>query len=122
MAVIIVTVVSITVIGAITIMTSLILYSMSGWRESVKAEAAATSLADDYLIRLIRDPELTPSPGEELQINGAIARVTYTPAQAEGQPHILMVRGTSGDYVRSIQILYAIENDEVILLSRQEVY
>lgn len=120
MAVIIVTVVSITVIGAITIMTTLILYSMSGWQQSLNAQAVAESLADDYLLRLIRDPQITPVPGEHIQLNNATGYVTLTPAQTTGQPNVLNIRGVAGDYVRKIKILYIIEDGYPHILSRQE--
>lgn len=122
MAVIIITVVSITVIGAITILTSLILYSMLGWQNSLDAQIVAESMTDDLVLRLIRDPQMTPSPNEKMEINNATATVEYTPAQVIGQPNILKVLGTSGDYVRKIELLYIIENDQPHILSRQETY
>lgn len=122
MAVIIITVVSITVIGAITILTSLILYSMLGWQNSLDAQIVAESMTDDLVLRLIRDPQMTPSPNEKMEINNATATVEYTPAQVVGQPNILKVLGTSGDYVRKIELLYIIENDQPHILSRQETY
>lgn len=120
MAVIIVTVVSITVIGAITIMTTLILYSMSGWQESLNAQTVAESLADDYLLRLIRDPQITPALNEQMEVNGAVGYVTLTASQTVGQPNVLNFRGVSGDYVRTIRILYVVEDGYPRILSRQE--
>lgn len=121
MAVIIVTVVSITVIGAITIMISLILYSMSGWQRSLSAQSVAESLADDYLLRLIRDPQLTPAVNEGMDINGASATINHSPAQVPGQPHVLLIKGFSEGYIRTIQILYVVEDDEVRILSRRNI-
>lgn len=122
MAVIIITVVSITVIGAMTILTSLILYSMMGWQSSLHAQIAAESMSDDITLRLIRDPQMTPAPDEQMQLNGAIAYATLTKAQVTGQPNTLDIRGVSGDYVRKIKILYIIEDDKPHILSRQETY
>ena len=122
MAVIIITVISITVIGAITILTSLILYSMMGWQNSLNAQIAAESMSDDITLRLIRDPQMTPAPNEEMQLNGATAYVTLTAAQVTGQPSTLDIRGVSGDYVRKITILYIIEDGKPHILSRQETY
>lgn len=122
MAVIIITVVSITVIGAITILTSLILYSMMGWQNSLNAQIVVESMTDDIMLRLIRDPQMTPIPDEQMQLNGAIATVALTPAQVTGQPNILDIRGVSGDYVRNIRILYIIEGGGPHILSRQEIY
>jgi hypothetical protein len=122
MAVIIITVISITVIGAITILTSLILYSMMGWQNSLNAQIAAESMSDDLTLRLIRDPQMTPAPNEEMQLNGATAYVTLTTPQVTGQPSALDIRGVSGDYVRRITILYVIEDGKPHILSRQETY
>jgi len=120
MAVIIITVVSITVIGAMTILTSLILYSMMGWQNSLNAQIAAESYLDDITLRLIRDPQMTPIPNEQMTINGAIASVTHTPPQTTGQPSSISVRGVSGEYVRNIKIQYIIEEGSLRILSRQE--
>jgi hypothetical protein len=122
MAVIIITVVSITVIGAITILTSLILYSMMGWQNSLNAQIAVESMTDDIMLRLIRDPQMTPAPNEQMQLNGATATVALTTAQVTGQPNMLDIRGVSGDYVRNIRILYVIEEGGPRILSRQERY
>ncbi|MBP6993859.1 hypothetical protein KBB12_01300 [Candidatus Woesebacteria bacterium] len=122
MAVIIITVVSITVIGAITILTSLILYSMLGWQRSLDAQIVAESMTDDLVLRLIRDPQMTPSPNESMEVNDAIATVEYFPAQVAGQPSVLKIRGTSGDYVRKTELLYVIENGKPHILSRQETH
>jgi hypothetical protein len=122
MAVIIITVVSITVIGAITILTSLILYSMMGWQNSLNAQIAAESMSDDITLRLIRDPQMTPAPSEQMQLNGATSYVTLTTAQVTGQPNTLDIRGVSGDYVRKIKILYIVEDGKPHILSRQETY
>lgn len=122
MAVIIITVVSITVIGAITILTSLILYSMMGWQNSLNAQIAVESMTDDIMLRLIRDPQMTPTPSEQMQLNGATATVALTTAQVTGQPNVLDIRGVSGDYVRNIRILYVIEEGGPRILSRQEIY
>jgi hypothetical protein len=122
MAVIIITVVSITVIGAITILTSLILYSMMGWQNSLNAQIAVESMTDDIMLRLIRDPQMTPTPNEQMQLNGATATVALTTAQVTGQPNVLDIRGVSGDYVRNIRILYVIEEGGPRILSRQEIY
>jgi hypothetical protein len=122
MAVIIITVVSITVIGAITILTSLILYSMMGWQNSLNAQIAVESMTDDIMLRLIRDPQMTPTPNEQMQLNGATATVALTTAQVTGQPNSLDIRGVSGDYVRNIRILYVIEEGGPRILSRQEIY
>lgn len=120
MAVIIITVVSITVIGAITILTSLILYSMMGWQDSLNAQIVAESLTDDITLRLIRDPQMTPIPNEEMTINGAVASVSHTPPQITGQPSSLSIRGVSGNYVHNIKIQYVIEEGGLHILSRQE--
>jgi hypothetical protein len=122
LAVIIITVVSITVIGAITILTSLILYSMLGWQNSLNAQIAAESMSDDITLRLIRDPQMTPAPSEQMQLNGATSYVTLTTAQVTGQPNTLDIRGVSGDYVRKIKILYIVEDGKPHILSRQETY
>jgi len=122
MAVIIITVVSITVIGAITILTSLILYSMMGWQNSLNAQIAAESMTDDIILRLIRDPQMTPAPDEQMEINGATAHAALTVAQVTGQPNALEIRGVSGDYVRKIKMLYIIEDGRPRILSRQETY
>lgn len=122
LAVIIITVVSITVIGAITILTSLILYSMMGWQNSLNAQIAVESMTDDIMLRLIRDPQMTPAPNEQMQLNGATATVALTTAQVTGQPNMLDIRGVSGDYVRNIRILYVIEEGGPRILSRQERY
>ncbi len=122
MAVIIVTVVSITVIGAITIMISLILYSMIGWQDSLKAQTAVDSLADDYIIRLIRDPALTPGPDEKLTVNDTTAYVDLVPAQTDGQPNVLTVHAASGNYVRTTQILYLVTDGETQILLRRETH
>lgn len=121
MAVIIITVVSLTIIGATTILVSLILYSMSGWQHSIYAQIAAESIAEDTMLRLIRNPELTFSSDDTLEINGATARVFYTPPTESNQPHTIHARGTSGGYVRNIKIQYLILHGGPSILSWQAI-
>lgn len=93
---------------------------MSGWQNSMNAQIAAESFTDDIILRLIREPNMTPAPGEQMEINGATAYVTHTPPQVTGQPTGLTIRGVSGDYVRNIKILYVVEDGKPHILSRQE--
>lgn len=121
MAVIIITVASITVIGAMTMLTSLVLYSVYGWQQSLHALMVAESLTDDIMLRIVRNPNLTIQPDEKFELNGAFAYPTLISAQTSGQPNALIVRGIAGDYVRSIRVLYILQNGSLEILTRQEI-
>ena len=119
-AVIVITVVSITVIGAMVILVAIVLYSTLGWQRSGDALFVAESYADDYLLRLVRSPGLTPHPTESLELNNAIAYPTLYQAPA-GQPNTLYVKGVAqGQYVRVIKLVYVVENGKVTVMSREE--
>lgn len=119
-AVIIITVVSITVIGAMVVLVSLVLLSTVGWQKSADALFAAESYTDDYVLRLVRNPNTTPKPGEKFEINGATAYPTLFGAPA-GQPNILFVQASAGGYSRSIRLVYVLEDGEIKIIDRSEV-
>jgi len=119
-AVIIITVVSITVIGAMVILVSLVLLSTVGWQKSADALFAAESYADDYVLRLVRNPNTTPRPGEKFEINGATAYQTLFGAPS-GKPNILFIQATAGGYSRSIRLIYILEDGEIKIIDRSEV-
>lgn len=119
-AVIIITVVSITVVGAMVILVSIVLLSTVGWQKSADALFTAESYADDYVLRLVRNPKLTPKPGEKLIMNDSVAYPTLFSAP-NGQPNILFVQATSGGYSRSIRLIYVVNDGQVEIVDRSEV-
>ncbi|MFO0703459.1 MAG: hypothetical protein U0525_01915 [Patescibacteria group bacterium] len=119
-AVIIITVVSITVIGAMVILVSIVLLSTVGWQKSADALFVAESYADDYLLRLIRDPSLVVSPNDEFILNSSSAKATIYKGNG-ALPNILFIRGTSGSYSRLIRLVYTSENGKIDVLDRKEV-
>ena len=122
MAVIIITVASITVIGAMTILVGIVSTSVYGWQDSLNALFVAESLTDDMMLRIVRNPSVSPSSNELMTLNGASAFASLLHAQTTNQPNILVIRGKAGNYTRSIQVLYIIENGKPKILSRREIY
>lgn len=120
MATIIITVVSTTIIGAMAILSNLALYSMYGWQQNLDALFAAESLADDVLLKLVRNPSLTLSPENVLNVGNAQATATIYHAQVSEQPEMIVVTGTSGSYVRKLRITYVIDNSKLQIISRTE--
>lgn len=120
MAAIVITTVSVTVIGAMAILSSLTLYSVYGWQQNLDALFAAESLADDVLLRLVRDPSVIISPENAFHVNNADAYATIYHGQQSNQPEMIVITGVSGSYVRKIRIVYVIEDNKLQVLARQE--
>lgn len=119
-AVVIVTMVSITVIGAMVVIVSLVLMSSISWQKSADALFVAESYTEDFLLRVVRDPSISPSDSEDFEINGASAKAKLYDAP-EGSPNVLFVVGSTGNYSRKIRLVYIVENGSVNVVLREEV-
>ncbi len=119
-AVVIITMVSITVIGAMVLIVSLVLMSSISWQKSADALFAAESYTEDFLLRIVRDPSTVPLEGENFVINGATVNAKLYEAP-DGRPNVLFVVGTSGKYSRKIRLVYTVESGSINVILREEV-
>lgn len=120
MAVIIIIVVSITLMGAMALLSGLVLQSIFAWRQNLDALFVAESMADDVLLKLVRDPTTEIDPNDVLNLNEANAYATITHSQQPGEPEMIVVKGVAGSYIRSIRIIYRVDNGKLQVLSRRE--
>lgn len=120
-AVIIITVVSITVIGAMVILVSLILSSTLGWQRSADAIFAAESYTDDFILKLVRNPNQTPVVQDiEEWVNGSTIRPVLYGGTKE-KPSVLFVTAIVSGYSRTIRLIYTVDAGGIKILDRGEV-
>jgi type II secretory pathway pseudopilin PulG len=118
--VLVIIVVSMIVLTAMVGLSVAVYDSVIGWQRSTDALLAAESAVDDYFLRLIRTPSLTPAPGEQLVMNHAQAYIEVTPASSPDQTHTLVATGVADEYVRRVFVHYVFENDSLRIISRSE--
>jgi hypothetical protein len=102
-------------------MISALTQSSAGALASTDALFAAQSTADDLILKLVRDPSITPAPGSSIQYPNAVGYPSLTPA-APPIPGVIVAQGVSGTYTRTIEVIYQLEDDgRVTVISRNEI-
>lgn len=96
--------------------------STSAAQQSTDALLAAESAADDLLVKLARNPYPTTviTPGASVALENATGYVYLTPP-APPLPGMVVAKGVSGKYTRTINVIYQARNDgRLAVLTRQE--
>ena len=113
------TVIGITVTSAAVAM--IYVNSLSGTKQQ-QGEVAyeiAQSGAENGIIRLLRNPGYT---GETLPVGSGSATITVSGTGSSGNPYIILSKGTSGIFVREVQVTATYQNNLLTVTSRKEVY
>jgi hypothetical protein len=79
----------------------------------------AQSGAENGLIRLLRDPTYN---GETLSVGGGTATITVSGSGTSGNPYIILSKGTTGSFLREVQVTATYQNNLLSVESRKEVY
>lgn len=79
----------------------------------------AQSGAENGLIRLLRDPSYT---GETLTVGNGNATIQVTGSGTDASPYVILSKGQSGNFIRTVQINATYLNDILIVKSEKEVY
>jgi hypothetical protein len=113
------TVIGVTVTSAAVVM--LLVNSLSGTKQQqgMIAQSIAQSGAETGLLRLLREPSYT---GETVTIGSGTATITVTGSGTTGSPYVIVSKGTTGAFVRTMQITATYQNNVLAVISRKEIY
>lgn len=113
------TVIGVTVTSAAVVM--ILVNSLSGTKQQqgLLAYNIAQSGMENGLIRLLRDPTYT---GETLPVGSGTATITVTGNGTSSNPFIILSKGTTGVFLREIQVTATYQNNLLTVTSRREVY
>ena len=103
-------------------LTDIVSNTTSAAQLSTDALFAAESTADDLLIKLARNPypTTTVAPGASITYANAVGYAYLTPP-APPLPGMVVAKGVSGKYTRTINVIYQARNDgRLTVLNRQE--
>ncbi len=103
-------------------LTGVVSNTTSAAQQSTDALLAAESTADDLLIKLARNPYPTTvlTPGATIAFTNATGYVYLTPP-APPLPGMVIAKGVSGKYTRTINVIYQARNDgRLLVLTRGE--
>lgn len=112
-------IISITVTSAAVVMV--LVSSLSGmkFQQGELAYEIAQSGADNAVLRLLRNPSYT---GEVLPIGAGTATIQVTGTGSGGDPFVITSTGTTGNFVRKIQISATYNNNLLTPSDPKEVY
>ncbi len=95
--------------------------SLSGTKQQqgeIAYEVAASG-AENGIIRLLRNPSYT---GEVLPVGSGSATITVTGSGTSGDPYIILSKGTTGIFVREVQVTATYQGNLLTVTSRKELY
>jgi len=113
------TIIGITITSAAVIM--ILVNSLSGEKQQ-QGEIAyeiAQSGAENGLIRLLRDPSYT---GETLSVGNGTATISVSGSGTSADPFIILSKGTTGIFLREVEVTATYQNNLLTVSSRKEVY
>jgi hypothetical protein len=118
-AVIIITSVSIAVIGAMVVIVSIVMLDTLGWQKSAEAMLSAESYADDHILKTIRNPNLEIENGSQVELLGSTIRPVLFKG-LQGKKNVLFINSTKGSYTRTLRLVYTLTNGELVVIDRSE--
>ncbi|HLC94332.1 MAG TPA: hypothetical protein VJH96_02090 [Patescibacteria group bacterium] len=83
-------------------------------QEGTRAFYLAEAGGENAILRLLRNPSYT---GETVSLEGGIAEITVS----AGDPKTILSKGTSGNFVRYIEIVVSYNNNILTIISWREV-
>ncbi len=104
-----------------TAVAMILVNSLSGSKQQ-QGEIAyeiAQSGAENALIRLLRNPSYT---SETLPVGSGTATITVTGSGTSGDPYIILSKGTTGIFIREVQVTATYQSNLLTVVSRKEVY
>lgn len=113
------TIIGVTVTSAAVVM--ILVNSLSGTKQQqgeIAYEVAASG-AENGIIRLLRNPSYT---GEVLPVGSGSATITVTGSGTSGDPYIILSKGTTGIFVREVQVTATYQGNLLTVTSRKELY
>jgi len=113
------TMIGVTVTSAAVVM--ILVNSTSGTKQQ-QGEVAyniAQSGAENGLLRLLRDPTYT---GETLSVGSGTATITVTGSGTSSNPYIIVSKGSTGAFLREVQVTATYQSNLLTVTSRKEIY
>ena len=113
-----------TIIGVTVTSTAvalLLVNSLSGTKQQ-QGEIAyeiAQSGAENGLIRLLRNASYT---GETLSVGSGTATISVSGSGTSASPFVILSKGTTGIFVRKVQVTATYQNNLLTVTSRKEIY